>query len=129
MDSNAVCWFEIYVDDMERAKAFYEQVLEVELTRLDVPGEGGDCPQPEMWAFPMGQRPGASGALCKMKGVSAGGNSTLVYFDTEDCSKPGAKVEAAGGKLQVPKMSIGDHGHICVAEDTEGNMIGFHSLS
>lgn len=27
MNTNAVCWFEIYVDDMPRAKAFYEAVL------------------------------------------------------------------------------------------------------
>ena len=128
MDMNAVCWFEIYVDDIERAKKFYQHVLAVELTRVDSPDTAKDFPQPEMWAFPMGERPGATGAICKMEGVPAGGNSTLVYFGCADCSVEAARVDGAGGKLVVPKMSIGEHGFIAIAQDTEGNNIGLHSL-
>jgi len=128
MNSNAVCWFEIYVDDMSRAKVFYESVLDQALTRLDNPNTLKDFPQPEMWAFPMEERPGASGAICKMEGVSAGGNSTLVYFESEDCSVEEARVAKAGGKLIVPKMAIGEHGFISIAQDSEGNTIGFHSM-
>ena len=129
MKTNAVCWFEIYVDDMSRAKLFYETVLDQKLTRLDNPAEQQDFPQPEMWAFPMNEVPGASGAICKMGGVKAGGNSTLVYFDCRDCSLEESRVEAAGGKVIVPRMAIGEHGFISIAEDTEGNHIGFHSMS
>jgi hypothetical protein len=128
MNTNIVCWFEIYVNDMPRAKTFYETVLNQELTRLDNPDEPKDFPQPEMWAFPMEERPGASGAICKMEGVEAGGNSTLVYFDSEDCSVEEARVEKAGGKLGMPKMAIGEYGFIAIAQDTEGNTIGFHSM-
>ncbi|MEM1367109.1 MAG: VOC family protein [Cyanobacteria bacterium P01_H01_bin.15] len=128
MKTNAVCWFEIYVNDMTRALAFYETVLGQKLTRLDNPNEKKDFPQPEMWAFPMGERPGASGAICKMEGVEAGGNSTLVYFDCEDCAVEQSRVEKAGGKLVVSKMAIGEYGHISIATDTEGNSIGFHSM-
>ena len=127
MEYNAVCWFEIYVDDMERAKSFYQQVLDVVLARIDQPDAAKDFPQPEMWAFPMLERPGATGALCKMDGVAAGGNSTLVYFTCDDCSIEAARVDQAGGKLVVPKMSIGEHGFIAIAQDTEGNNIGLHS--
>jgi predicted enzyme related to lactoylglutathione lyase len=128
MKTNAVCWFEIYVDDMMRAKTFYESVLNVELARLDDPTEAREYPQPEMWSFPMEERPGASGAICKMEGVKAGGNSTLVYFDCEDCAVEESRVEDAGGQVKLPKMAIGQWGFISVAEDTEGNMIGFHSM-
>ncbi|MFO1474739.1 MAG: hypothetical protein U1F20_09675 [Lysobacterales bacterium] len=56
MDGNAVGWFEIYVGDSTRSKAFYEAVLATRLERLD----SGDI---EMWAFPRGaERPGAAGA-------------------------------------------------------------------
>ena len=127
MNRNAICWFEIYVDDIARARAFYESVLKQELTRLDNPGEAGDFPQPEMWAFPMKEEAGACGAICKMEGVEAGGNSTMVYFDCDDCATEQSRVEQAGGKLVAPKMSIGEHGFIVVAQDTEGNTIGFHS--
>ena len=128
MNRNAVCWFEIYVNDIERAKAFYEKVLNQPLVRLDNPEEPQDFPQPEMWAFPMEERPGASGAICKMEGVQAGGNSTLVYFDTDDCANEESRIEAAGGKVVVPKMGIGEYGFITIAQDTEGNNIGFHSM-
>ena len=119
---NPVGWFEIYVDDMARAKAFYEQVFGVALTRLD-------APEPLMWAFPMGEQTyGASGALVKMDGVKAGGNSVLVYFSCTDCAVEAARVVKAGGRLQREKMSIGQYGYIALAFDTEGNMFGLHSM-
>jgi predicted enzyme related to lactoylglutathione lyase len=121
MTPNPVRWFEIYVQDMDRAKAFYEAVLGTRLERL-----GGD---PEMWAFPqeMGAG-GASGALVKAPGVPSGGNSTLVYFACDDVATEAARVAGAGGKLAREKMSIGQYGFIALAHDTEGNLFGMHSL-
>ena len=46
MATNPVVWFEIYVQDMERAKKFYEAVFQTELEKLN-------NPELEMWAFPM----------------------------------------------------------------------------
>lgn len=63
-----------------------------------------------------------------MEGVKAGGNSTLVYFDCEDCSVKQSRVEDAGGKVKLPKMAIRQWGFISIAEDTEDNTIGFHSM-
>ena len=120
--NNPVGWFEIYVDDMARAKAFYQALLGVELTRLDSPGI-------EMWAFPMSQTAyGASGALVRMPGFPAGGNSTLAYFSCTDCAVELARGLRHGGKLQKAKTSIGPYGHIALLCDTEGNMIGLHSM-
>lgn len=122
MKSNPVGWFEIYVDDAARAKAFYESVFKSKLDRLN-------NPELEMWAFPMQMdRTGASGALVRMPGFPSGGNSTLVYFSCEDCAVEADRVEAAGGRIQRRKMSIGEYGFIALAFDTEGNMIGLHSL-
>ena len=123
MSNNPVGWFEIYVQDMVRAKAFYEAVFGVALTKLD-------SKDIEMWAFPMQQEhAGASGALVKMPGVSSGGNSVLVYFSCTDCAVEAAKVAKAGGRIQKEKFSIGQYGHISLISDTEGNMIGLHSMS
>ena len=62
--SNPIGWFEIYVNDMQRAKAFYEGVLGVALTRLDSPDPGSAV---EMWAFPMDSNVyGASGTLASL---------------------------------------------------------------
>ncbi len=120
--SNPVVWFEIYVEDMARAKAFYESMLGVELTRLEMP-------EPEMFGFPMqSDGSGASGALVKMPGFPVGGNSVLVYFSCTDCAVEAARAAAAGGRIERDKMSIGPHGHLALVVDTEGNMIGLHSM-
>lgn len=121
---NPVGWFEIYVDDIERAKAFYQGVFKCELTRIPMNMEGM-----ELWGFPSDMNSyGITGALCRMKGVAAGGNSTLVYFTCEDCAVEQGRVGDSGGKVLHEKFSIGEHGFISVAMDSEGNMIGLHSL-
>ena len=122
MKPNPVGWFEIYVDDMDRARRFYEQVFVTELQKLTADGL-------DMYAFAMSQDTwGASGALVKFDGMPAGVGGTLVYFSCDDCAVEGARVEAAGGTLVRPKMSIGEYGHIVLAKDTEGNLIGLHSM-
>ncbi len=126
MPINPVAWFEIYVNDMPRAQKFYQGVFEV---KLEVLGDPNDA-SIQMLAFPSDmEKYGATGALAKMEGMSAGGNSTLVYFTCEDCALEESSVESAGGKIFKPKMSIGEYGHISLIMDTEGNMIGLHSMS
>mgnify|MGYP003551800384 CR=1 FL=1 len=121
MKSNPVGWFEIYVDEVERAKAFYEAVFVTKLERLE-------SPEVEMWAFPMEVgATGSAGALIHMDGHNAGGNSTLVYFSCEDCATEEDRVEPNGGKVFKSKFSIGEYGFISLVYDTEGNMIGLHS--
>jgi predicted enzyme related to lactoylglutathione lyase len=122
MKSNPVGWFEIYVQDMNRARAFYESVFATTLERLESPGM-------EMWAFPMQQRQsGASGALIKMEGFPSGGNSTLVYFTCADCAIEAKRVSDSGGSIVKGKFPIGQYGFIALVTDTESNMIGLHSL-
>jgi predicted enzyme related to lactoylglutathione lyase len=118
---NPVGWFEIYVDDMDRAQKFYEAVFGVQLQPLEGAG-------PQMLAFPSSmEHYGAGGALVHMEGFKAGGSSTLVYFSCADCAVEESRVVAAGGKIQKSKMSIGRYGHIALVGDTEGNMFGLHS--
>ena len=120
---NPVGWFEIYVNDLHRATKFYEDVLAVELTELETPGD-----EIQMMAFPMDMASwGASGALCKMADMPAGGNSVMVYFSCQDCGVEASRVEAAGGKLIKDKFSIGQYGFIAIAVDSEGNMFGLHN--
>ncbi len=123
MERNPVGWFEIYVEDIDRATKFYESVFRVTLQELPSPDESL-----KMMTFPMSMDAGgASGAICKMEGMKSGGSSTLVYFSCQDCGVEASRVEAAGGKLQKPKTSIGQYGDIALAIDTEGNMFGLHN--
>lgn len=130
MINNPVVWFEIYVQDMPRARAFYEAVLLVKLEQMPAPTAAMTM---EMWRFPSAEdapemQYGACGMLVKMEGVPAASGGTLVYFGSADCAQEAARVQANGGKVLQEKMAIGEHGYIVLALDTEGNRIGFHSM-
>jgi hypothetical protein len=119
---NPVGWFELYVQDIERAKAFYQKTFQVTLERLESPGI-------ELWAFPMGMDiPGASGAIVKMDGKDSGGGGTIIYFSCADCAVEASRAVQNGGRVQKEKISIGEYGFIALVFDTEGNMIGLHSM-
>ncbi|MCM2372726.1 VOC family protein [Aporhodopirellula aestuarii] len=123
MKCNPIVWFEIYVDEMARATKFYETVLDLKLEKLPTPVDNL-----EMMAFPASmEAPGASGALCKMEGFKCGGSGTIVYFSCEDCGVESSRIEAAGGKVHMPKTAIGQYGFISLGVDTEGNVFGLHS--
>ena len=114
MKTNSITWFEIYVQDLDRAKKFYEAMLGIELN--------------PMLGFPQdADLNGSSGSIIKAEGMPSGGNSTLVYFECDDCSVEASRVNDAGGELIREKMSIGEFGFVAHAKDSEGNMIGLHS--
>jgi uncharacterized protein len=119
---NPVRWFEIYVADMKRAKAFYESVFKIKLTQMPF-GDG------EMWGFPADPHSGGcSGSLVQIKGLIPSGVSTIVYFASEDCGIEEKEVPKYSGKIHKSKFAIGQYGFITLAIDTEGNMFGIHSM-
>ena len=126
MSGNPVTWFEIYVKDVQRAKAFYENTLAIRLQELDTVAPGVKS----MWTFPMSKDSyGATGALVQMDdGPSGGSGSVIVYFECEDCAVEAGRVRANGGTVMKDKFAIGPHGFIAPATDTEGNSIGLHSM-
>jgi predicted enzyme related to lactoylglutathione lyase len=124
--NNVVGWFEIYVSDMARARAFYTAVFDKELQALPALGDS-EC---EMWAFPwVDEAPGAAGALVKhaMRGPAQAAGS-IVYFSCQDVAIESARAEAAGGMVILPRMAIGPYGFIALIADSEGNTIGLHSM-
>lgn len=126
MQMNPVGWFEIYVQDMDRARSFYEAVLDCRLAQLPV--QGGDHPGMQLWAFPMHDSgKGATGALVHIPGCPSGSGGTIVYFSCEDCAVQLQRVLDHGGSICREKVSIGPYGFIGLAHDTEGNMFGLHS--
>jgi predicted enzyme related to lactoylglutathione lyase len=126
MKNNAFTWVELYVNDMNRARKFYETVLQVEMVDMVAPDGIGDF---EMVSFPWIEGvPNISGALVKSPEVTPGQGGTIVYFGCEDCANEIGRVQAAGGTVCQPKFSIGDYGYCGICLDTEGNMIGFHSM-
>jgi len=123
MNTNAVGWFEIYVNDIARARDFYETVFDVRLTRI-----AGEDAGFQMWGFPAVEGgAGSPGAIVYMAGVEAGGNSTIVYFHCDDCAVQAGRAFGAGGSIFKPRFSIGDKGFVSLVTDPDGNMFGLHS--
>jgi predicted enzyme related to lactoylglutathione lyase len=99
MKGNPVAWFEIYVQDMDRAKRFYESVFQVTLQKLNAPFAGV-----ELWAFPADMSSyGTGGALVKMDGFPSGGNATLVYFHCNDCAVEEGVLRVPAGMFNDPR--------------------------
>lgn len=122
MKKNALNWFEIYVDDMDRAKNFYETILGIEM-------EKADDPKWNMSLFPHDYENGVGGAIMKMEGYGPGPGGTLVYLNASgqmiDILK---RIPEAGGKVIEDRMEIPPHGYIAIFQDIEGNVVGLHSM-
>lgn len=122
--SNVIGWFDIYVEDIGRAVAFYEGVLKQTLSPI-----GDPTGETQMMSFPADMKSyGASGALVKSSHTRPGVGGTLVYFSVEDCAVEESRVVPAGGKVVRPKFSIGEFGWVTLCADTEGNMFGLSSM-
>jgi predicted enzyme related to lactoylglutathione lyase len=125
MSRNPVRWFEIYVQDMKRAKRFYESVFEVKLERLNNPVTL-NTPSIELWSFPSNMsETGCSGALVKMEGAGSGGLGTIVYFASEDCAGEEKRVREFGRTIPATNR-IGEYG-TSHWPSTQGNVMG-HSM-
>jgi predicted enzyme related to lactoylglutathione lyase len=123
---NAISWFEIPTNDLERAAKFYETIFETSLIPLDVQNL-------RMRMFPI-ENPmaGIGGALCYNKEFykPSSTEGPLIYLNANpDVQKVLDKIEAAGGKILVPKTQISpEYGYMAVFIDTEGNRIALHSI-
>lgn len=122
--TNPIGWFDIYVDDLDRAQAFYQTVLDCALEPI-----GDPTGETQMKAFPTDMSLyGAGGALSKSPHARPGVGGTTIYFQSEDCAVPEARVTAAGGQVVRPKFSIGEFGFVSLCMDTEGNLFGISSM-
>jgi hypothetical protein len=127
MAHNTFAWVEIPVSDMDRAKKYYETVLNVELKLVDFGGvQMAWFPNAE---YPEGT-PGATGTLIKQESYIPSKEGTLVYIHCEDVQNELDRVEAAGGTIYQPKTQISpEHGYMGVMIDSEGNRVALHSIT
>jgi uncharacterized protein len=120
--ANAINWFEIPAKDFDRAKKFYETVLDITMI---LPFEGMKYAM-----FPADMQKGEiGGGLVEEQGYEPSPNGALVYLNGgEDLAVPLSRVETAGGTIVFPKKSIGGNGFMAMFIDTEGNKVAFHSM-
>lgn len=119
---NSLNWFEISVAEMPRAKKFYESIFGVSLLSGDVAGTS-------MAFFPTSDENGkVGGALAQGPFHKPSIDGSKVYLNANpNLSAVLDRVEYSGGKVVLPKTSIGDFGHMAFFIDTEGNVVGLHS--
>ena len=125
MNKNAIAWAEIPVTDFERAKAFYEAILDTTLILMDM-GPGGKM---GMFPTPVG---GVGGAIIQSEDRSVTGPAGVrLYLDAgPDLNAILNRVEAAGGKVHFQKTLISpEMGYFAFLVDTEGTAIGLWSLN
>jgi len=123
---NAISWFEIPSNDLDRAQRFYESIFNIELFPLDVANI-------RMRMFPIDDpATGIGGAVVHAEGFyqTSSSDGVLVYLNAnQDVQIILDRVEAAGGKIVIPKTEISpEHGHMGIFIDTEGNRIGLHAV-
>ena len=126
--TNVLTWFEIPVTDTERAKKFYEIILDIQMTTRLFPETNEELTffpyDPKIIQATSGR---ITGVLTKSNTKYPSDKGTLVYINAyPEIQKVLDKVEQAGGKIIVPKTQI-PAGFIAVIIDTEGNKIGLHA--
>ena len=123
---NAISWFEIPTTDINRAQKFYEAIFDMSMIPMDFPNI-------KMRMFPLDDMmTQVGGAIVDSGGFhkTSATDGPLLYLNANpDVQQVLDRVEAAGGKIMVPKTEISpEYGFMAVFIDTEGNRIGLHSV-
>jgi len=122
---NAISWFEIPAADLNRAQKFYEMIFDITMIPMDTPNI-------KMRMFPLQDMMGVGGALVHNADFykPSATEGPLIYLNANpDVQLVLDKVEAAGGKVMVPKTQISpEYGYMAVLMDPEGNRVALHSI-
>ena len=124
--NNAISWFEIPTNDIDRAQKFYEAIFGISMMPMDMPNI-------KMRMFPLDDMmTQVGGALVDSGGFhkASATEGPLIYLNgNPDVQHVLDKVQGAGGSILLPKTEISpEYGFMAVIMDTEGNRIGLHSV-
>ena len=120
--NNLINWFEIPVVNFDRARRFYETLLEISIEEMDV--HGGRMGFLGNW-----KGDGVGGAIMQHEWYEPSENGVLVHLNAGEDLTPGlTRVEIAGGSVIMPKQQISEEvGCMAIFRDSEGNRIALHS--
>ena len=114
---NLLSYFEIPVNDLDRAVDFYEKVLEIALEKTTVDGY-------PMALFPAAEGEGGpSGALAQGDVYVPTVNGSILYFSVRSIDDVVSRAVAAGGCELYPKKQVDEGVSVAEIGDTEGNRI------
>ena len=120
--TNALNWFEIPAKDISRAKTFYESIFEIKMEEMEM----SDM---KYAMFPFDPTKGKiAGGLAQSPMHTPSSTGSIIYLNANpDLQEVLNRIEKAGGKITMPKTSIGENGFMAFFIDTEGNMMALHS--
>lgn len=114
-------WFELPVTNMDRAKAFYQSIFEIQMA------DNMEMGTSIMSFFPFEtDQEGATGTLIQQESYVPSHHGALVYFSVTEIDDVLPRIKTAGGTIINEKMSIGQHGFVAHFEDSEGNRVALH---
>lgn len=115
-NSNPVIYFEIPVNDMDRAIKFYTTVFNFSFSKESIDNN-------KMALFPFAEEnSGISGALAKGEIYKPTKDGVVIYFKPVNMDETLKLATASGGQILYPKTNNGI-GLVAEFEDTEGNRI------
>lgn len=123
--TNAISWFEIPTNEIDRAQKFYETIFDMQMVPLD-------NPHIQMRLFPLENMMNVGGSITFNKEFykPSAADGVIVYLNANpDVQIILDRIEAAGGKIIIPKTQISpEYGYMAMFIDTEGNRVGLHSI-
>ena len=110
-----VVHFEICVDDLESAAAFYSKVFGWKIEQAE--------PDSDYLSITTGsdEDPGITGGLTSRLDEL---NPTINTIDVESIDAFAKKITEAGGKVLAPKLTLPGTGYVQYCQDLEGNAFG-----
>lgn len=121
MTQNAINWFEIPVEDLDRAVHFYQTMLATTLMRESMDGM-------DMAIFPYDEK-SVSGCLTRGDSMQPSEQGSVVYLNAEGILDQAIeRAQELGARVIMPKTGIGENGYIAQLSDSEGNRIALHSM-
>lgn len=117
---NPVNWFEIPVNDLDRAMIFYQNIFQIEISPSEMPGA-------KMGWFPFEENgAGATGTLIKADYYVPSYEGSMVYSSVEEINDVLPSISENGGNIINEKFSIGEHGFCAHFGNSEGNTVDLH---
>lgn len=123
---NKVQHFEIAVDDISRAKKFYETLFGWNMAEMPMP-EGGVYVGMQTGPVDekrMPKEPGYIGGGMFKRDLHLPMSGTTIAITVENLDNMLQEVKTAGGTVMMEKMEVMGMGYYAYIKDTEGNVIG-----
>lgn len=120
--TNALNWFEIPAIDISRAKKFYENIFEISMEEMEMPGM-------KYAMFPFDPKNAkVAGGLAQSPMHKPSSTGSIIYLNANpDLQIVLDRIEKQGGKITMSKTPIGQNGFMAFFTDTEGNIMALHS--